>query len=262
MDFKGKAILISGASGGMGEEIARQLSKEGCKLALFARGEEKLKKLSQELSSNITECIYKICDVSNKKDIEEAVKFSHEKFGRIDLAILTAGVLIPNPIETMDSSIIKNTMEINFLGNVYFLENLFPIMKTQESSTIAIISTLPDKRGIAGWGAYGASKGALSILIESLRAEAKQKYNINIITIKPGSVQTPMIKGYTRHGAISPKKAAEFILIGIKKEKKVIQFPFSQVLMTKIGEFFPPSAYDAIPIYMHKGEGYPVVKEK
>lgn len=262
MDFKGKAILISGASGGMGEEIARQLSKEGCKLALFARGEEKLKKLSEEINSNITECIYKKCDVRDKKDVEDAVKFIYKKFGRIDLAILTAGVLMPNPIETMDSSIIKNTMEINFLGNVYFLESLFPIMKTQDSSTIAIISTLPDKRGIAGWGAYGASKAALSNLIESLRAEAKQKYNISLITIKPGSVQTPMIEGYIRPGAISPKKAADFILKGIKKEKKVIQFPFSQVILTKIGEFFPPSAYDAVPIHMQKGQGYPEVEKK
>ena len=260
MDFKGKIILISGATGGMGDEIAKKLSKERCKLILLARREEKLKKICEEISSDKTECTYRICDVKNKQDIEEAVNFTYEKYGKIDLAILNAGVLIPNPIETMDSSIIVKTMEINFFGNVYFLESLFRRMKSQESATIAITSTLPDKRGIAGWGAYGASKAALSNLIESLRAEAKQKYNINLITIKPGSVKTPMIEGYIRPGAIPPEKAAEIILNGIKKGKKVIEFPFFQVVMTRIGDLFPVSAYDAVPVNMQKGGGYPEPK--
>ena len=91
MDFKGKVILISGASGGMGEEIARQISKEGCKLALFARREDKLKKLSEEISSDKTECIYKKCDVTNKKDVEEAVDFTHKKFIHPSLFLVKDG---------------------------------------------------------------------------------------------------------------------------------------------------------------------------
>jgi len=262
MDFKEKVVVISGATGGMGEEIAKQLSKEKCKLALFARREEKLKELSNGIIGGKTECIYKKCDAKNREDVKEAVEFTRNKFGRIDVAILTAGILIPNPIETFDSSIIRNSMEINFFGNVYFIEHLLPIMKSQKSGTIAVASTLPDKRGIPGWGAYGASKAAVSLLMESLRAEAKQKYNINFITIKPGSVETPMIENYYRPGAIQSKKAASIIIQGIKKEKKIIQFPLAQVLMTKVGELFPASAYDSIPIDMQKGEGYPVVEDK
>ena len=254
--------MISGATGGIGEEVAKQLSNEDCSIALLARREGKLKKISEDINKKKAKCIYKKCDVQNKKDINEAVKFMNDKFGKIDLAILNAGVLIANPIETMDSSIIVKTMEINFFGNVYFFESLFPYMKKQKSSTIAVTSTLPDKRGIAGWGAYGASKAALSLLIESFRAEAKQKYNINFITIKPGSVKTPMIADYHRPGAISPERAASIILNGIKKGKKVIEFPFSQVIMTKIGELFPVSAYDAVPVDMQKGGGYPEVEEK
>ena len=262
MEFKGKVILITGATGGMGEAISRELSKEGCKLALFARREEKLKKISEEISTEKTDCIYKKCDVKNKNDVEEAVKFTQKKFGRIDIAILNAGVLIPNPIETMDSNIIVNSMEINYFGTVYFLESLFPIMKSQETATIVATSTLPDKRGIAGWGAYGASKAAISWLMESIRAEAKQKYNINIITVKPGSVETPMIEGFHRPGALSPADAAKIILRDIKKGKKVIQFPISQVLLTRMQDLFPPFAYDMIPIEIQKGYDYPDAKEE
>jgi len=261
MDFKGKVVLISGATGGMGEEIVRQLSKEECNLALFARREEKLKKISEEISSDKTECIYKKCDVKNKKDIEEAVKFTHKKFGRIDVAILTAGVLTPNPIETLDSNIIKNSIEINFLGDVYFIESLFPVMKHQKSGVIAAVSTLPDRRGVPGWGAYGASKAALSWFMESLRVEAKQKYNINIITIKPGSVETPMIEGYHRPGSISAEKAAEIIIKGIKRGKKIIQFPILTDMLVRIQNMLPVIVYDRIPVDVQKGDDYPNAEE-
>ncbi len=262
MDLNGKVVLISGATGGIGEEIAKQLSKEGCKLALFARREQKLKEISTKLNNDKTKCIFQKCDVKNKDDVQESVEFTQKEFGRVDIAILTAGILVPNPIEIFDSSIIKNSMEVNFLGYVYFIQYLLPIMKSQNSGTIAATSTLPDQRGVPGWGAYGASKAALSWLMDSLRAEAKQKYNINFITIKPGSVETPMIEGHYRKGAIQAEKAAKLIIKGIKKEKKIIQFPLSQVVTTRLTDLFPLFAYDNLDIEMMKGDGYPDVEEK
>jgi len=71
-----------------------------------------------------------------------------------------------------------------------------------------------------------------------------------------------MIENYHRPGSISPEKAAEIIISGVKKSKKIIQFPFSQVLLTRIGDLFPTSAYDAVPVHMQKGDGYPVIEEK
>ena len=258
MDFKDKVVLVSGATGGMAQEIIKVLSKENCKQAIFARREEKLK----EISKNITDCIYQKCDVSNPDDVKKAVEFTKKKFGRIDIAILTAGILVPIPIQTFNSKLIRDSMEINFMGNVYFIEHLLPIMKKQKSGTIAVFSTLPDKRGVPGWGTYGASKSALSWLLESLRAESKQRYNIDIITIKPGSVKTPMIEGFNRRGAISSENAAKIIVNGIKKGKKVIEFPLFEVLLTKIKNLMPVFAYDLFPIEESKGEGFPQVEEK
>lgn len=262
MEFKGKVVLLTGATGGMAYEIAKILSEEGCKLALFARREQKLREISEELTNEKTECIYQKCDVKNQSDVKKAVTYTVDAFGRIDTAILTAGILVPNPIQTFDSSIIKSSMDINFMGIVYFIEQILPVMKTQKSGTIAAISTLPDRRGVPGWGAYGASKAAVSWLMESLRAEAKQRYNINFITIKPGSVETPMIENYHRTGAISAEKAARIIVNGIKKGKRVIQFPLSQVLVVRIQDFFPVFAYDLIPVEEAKGAGYPEVEEQ
>ena len=262
MDFKKKVILISGATGGIGEEIVKLLSKEECFLALFARREEKLIKISKSLNENKTKCIYKKCDVKNKEDIKDAVTFTYKKYGRIDIAILNAGILIPNPVQCFDSSIIKETIDVNFMNNIYFLEYLLPIMKKQHSGVIAAVSTLPDKRGVAGWGAYGASKAALSLFMESLRSEIQQSYGIRIITIKPGSVETPMIEGKHRQGALQPAEAAKFIINGIRKRKKIIEFPLMQVVFTKLVNLFPLWVYDRIPIYIQKGDGYPAVEDE
>lgn len=262
MKFEGKIVLISGATGGMAEDIVKKLSKQNCKLALFARRENKLKELSEMVTKNGSECIYKKCDVKNHDDVIAAVKFVKEKFKRIDVAILTAGILVPIPIEAFNSEPIKDSMEVNFMGNVYFIDELLKIMKKQKSGTIAAFSTLPDRRGVAGWGTYGASKAALSWLLESLRAEVKDKYNIDIITIKPGSVLTPMIEGYHRQGAISSEKAADFIVKGIEKRKKVVQFPLGQVVMIRMQDYFPAFAYDFFPYEASKGDGFPKVDEK
>jgi short-subunit dehydrogenase len=262
MDFKNKVVLISGATGGMGEEIAKLLSKEGCHLALFARREEKLAEISKKLSEHKTQCVYKKCDVKNKDDIRDAVAFTYTQYERIDIVILIAGILVPNPVQRFDSSLIKETMDVNFMSDIYFLEYLLPIMKKQRSGIIAAVSTLPDKRGVAGWGAYGASKAALSLFMESLRAEIQQRYGISIITIKPGSVETPMIEGKHRPGALQPEDAAKIIINGIRKRKKVIEFPLMQVLLTKMENLLPVWMYDKIPIHMQKAEGYPTVEEE
>jgi len=262
MNFQQKVVLISGATGGIGAAITRRVAQEQCKLALVGRREDQLEALTRELQQQQRECVYKTCDVKKKQDIEETVAFIAQQYGSIDVAILTQGILVPNPIETFDTAIIKETMDVNFFGIVYFTEYLFKVMKRQKSGTIAAVSTLPDKRGVPGWGAYGASKAALSWFLESLRAEAKLKYNINVITIKPGSVQTPMIKDLPRRGAIPAETAADIIVRGMKREKKVIQFPFQQVTIVRLVDLLPPATYDHLPMDRQKGEGYPIVEEK
>lgn len=261
MKLNDKVVLINGATGGIGSALARRLVHEKCKLALCARREQELLSLTTDICNQGIECISQPCDVKHQKQVQDAIDFFTSSYGRIDVAILSAGVLTPNPIESFNSRVIAESMEINFFGILYFLESLLPVMKKQRAGTIAAVSTLPDRRGVAGWGAYGASKAALSWLMESLRAEAKQKYDINMITIKPGSVETPMIEGYHRLGALSSERAAEYIIQGIKKEKKIIQFPLQQVLMIRLTDLFPPVAYDALPLELQKGEGYPDAEE-
>lgn len=262
MDFKDKVMLISGATGGMGRELAKKAAHEGAHLALFARREQQLQTLCDEVTTEKNHCIYQQCDVTKPDQVKQAVDFTMKSFRRIDVALLTAGVLIPNPLQRFDSTIIIQTMEINFFGIVYFIEQLLPVMRQQHGGIIAATSTLPDRRGVPGWGAYGSSKAAVSWLMESLRAEAKQDYNIDVITIKPGSVLTPMIEGFHRRGAISAENAATYVIDGIKQRKKIIQFPLGQVIPVRFSDLFPVTIYDAQDIKTLKGDDYPEVHDE
>jgi dehydrogenase/reductase SDR family member 7B len=244
MNFENKVVVITGATGGMGSEIVALISKEKCKMVLLARNEKKLKELSDLANKNGSESIYKKCDISKNKEITEAVQFIYNKYKMIDVVILSTGVLLPNPIDNLNFDPIKKSMEINFYANYYFFENLLPILKKQKSSTIAIISTLADKRGTTTWGAYQASKAALSTFFESLRYEAKQKFNIKIILIRPGTVETPMIQELKLPYAIQASKAAKYIIKGIKKDKKIIEFPLSETIAVKTTNTLPSWFFD------------------
>ena len=262
MKYEGKVILVSGASSGIGRSLVLNLSKKNCKLAIFARREKRLEKISKEVEKNGSEIIYKKCDVTDKKQVKQAIEFTIKKYGRIDIAFLNAGVLIPNPIQTFSSEPVIKSIHINYFAKVYFIENLLKIMKKQKGGTIAVTSTLPDARGLPGWSSYGGSKSAISWLVESLRSEAKQKYNIKFITIKPGAVETEMIAGYSRQGSISSDKAANIILKGVRKGKSVIQFPIFQVVPQRLSDLFPPFAYDMQSIEILKGRDFPEPKEE
>ncbi len=246
MNLDGKTVLISGASSGMGEELVKQLAKKKTRLALFARRENKLKEIKEKIKNNDVECIYKKCDVTNKEDVKKAVEFTYKHFEKIDVAILNAGVLLDTEVDAFDGENIRKSMEVNFFGNVYFIENILPLMKNQKSGIIAVTSTLPDRRGLIGAGAYGASKAAISWLVESLRPEAKQKHNINFITIKPGQIKTPMTEDFASKYAIKADRAAEIIIKGVEKEKKVIQFPFIPTLLTRMTDMIPEPVYDKL----------------
>ena len=243
--FKDKVVIITGATGGIGKELVKLLAKQECRLAIFARRENKLKKISEELIKNGTQCIFSRCDVANKEEVKKSVEFVYKTYGHIDLAILTAGVLTSNPLNDFNSDIIKKTMEINYYGSIYFIEFLLPILKSQKKGIIAAVSTLTDKRGHPNWSSYQASKAALTITLECLRIEAK-KHNIQLITIKPGSVKTPMVNNEIPPGGIEASKAAAIILKGIKNGKKRIEFPLIQSITTKIVDLLPGDIYDIV----------------
>ena len=245
MDFNDKVILITGASTGIGKEMAKLVAKENCSLALIARRGELLDELVGQIKTKDQIIKSYVCDVAKPAEVEKIFIEVREHFNKIDIAILNAGVGSKSSAEDYNCENAKNTFDVNVLGIVNCVENLLPDFIKHKAGMIVGVSSLADSRGWQGSGFYCASKAAATILLENLRVELKP-FNIKVITVKPGFVETPMTEKnkFPMPFLMSAEKAAKIIIGGIKKEKRTIQFPLPTVLGAKFMRIVPEFLFD------------------
>ncbi len=248
-----KVVFITGASRGIGREIALEYAKKGFKLFLTATNIELLKDLSNQINKKGGESDYSRCDVSEKSEVANAVNEAISRFGRIDMAILNAGINGKCYFTEFSDELLHQIYKINVFGVAYCIEYLVPIMKAQGNGIIAGVSSLADFRGVPGSAIYNSSKSALSILLESARIELAQ-YGITVITVKPGFVISDMTakNDFYMPFLMETNKAARIIIQGIEKEKKEIKFPFPMALLVSIAKMIPNYFYDSTLQYWDK----------
>lgn len=245
MLISGKSVLITGASSGIGYTVARRLAAENCRIALLARTTEKLEEFAAQYSNDKNSILPLTCDVSKKEDVFSATEIVLKEFGGIDIAILNAGTSHRIDVENFSSDKGEEILSANLTGKFYFLEKLIPCFIQKRSGMIVGVSSLADVRGFPRSAFYNASKAAFSKLLESIRIELKS-YGIKVITVRPGFVKTPMTDKNEFHMPflMDVEKAADIIISGIKKEKRIIQFPLPTVISTKIIELMPQSMFE------------------
>ncbi|MDP2914517.1 MAG: SDR family NAD(P)-dependent oxidoreductase [Candidatus Aminicenantes bacterium] len=247
MELRGKTILLTGASSGIGLELSRLLAKEKVKLALLARRENILKRLADELKNSGSEILPIKCDVSKKEDIRKSYLEVKSQFGQVDIAILNSGFSHRAGVDQFSSDVAKDIFDVNVFGILNFIGELLPDFKSRKEGVIVGVSSLSDCRGFPRSGFYNASKAATTFLLESLRIELK-KYNVKVITVKPGFVRTEMTEKNQYHMPflMPADKAAGIIIKGIKKEKTLIQFPLPAVLGSKLLKMMPDFMFEMI----------------
>lgn len=245
MTLSGKTILLTGASTGIGKAIAQNLLKQDCNLILIARRTELIEDFIHQSQITSNQPLVLRCDVSKKEEVSNAYAQIKQKFGGIDIAILNAGIGRTVTVNTFNSKDAEDTFGANMFGIVYWVEQLLPDYLKKKSGVIAAVSSLADNRGFSGSGFYCASKAAATTFLEGLRVELKP-HNIKVITIRPGFVRTPMTdqNNFKMPLLVEPEKAAEIILDGIKKEKRVIQFPWQIYLATRLIGALPGRVYE------------------
>jgi short-subunit dehydrogenase len=244
MDFKNSVVLITGASSGIGYQLAKDLAKEGAQLALLSRRTDLLVSLTEALTS-ITKVKYYKCDVTLKNEVAESFSQIKTDFGKIDIAILNSGVGFRSSVLDYKSEDAEKTFNANVLGAVYCIEQLLPDYISEKRGFIVGISSLGDGKGFPKSGFYSASKAAFTILLESLRIELK-KYNVKVITVKPGFVKTAMTdkNEFEMPFLMSGEKASKIIIDGLKKDKRIIEFPFGTTLGAKILRMMPTKWFE------------------
>ena len=247
MDLDKKVVVLTGASSGIGYSLAKLLPKENCFLALLSRRKNILDNLVNELNNDGRRIKAYKCDVGKIDEVKLTFDQIKKDFGKIDIAILNAGVSSRGSIKDYSAIQAKEIFETNTLGIVNCIEQLLPDFTERKDGVIVGVTSLAESRGFPKSGFYNASKSAASLLLESLRIELKP-YNVKVITVKPGFVKTPMTDKNEFHMPfmMDVNKAVKIIIDGIKKEKKIIQFPLPIVIGSKILKFMPDWLFDLL----------------
>ena len=190
----GKTVLITGASSGLGESMARLFAKLGYNLAICARRTDRLENLKTELSAQYPDIRieYRVLDVSDYDAIFEVFDAFAADFGHIDRVVVNAGVGDSRRIGKGRFDTNRKTVEINFISALAQCEAAMNIFRAQNSGHLVVISSMSAMRGLPKHlTAYGASKAGLAHLAEGIRADMLlTKLPIKVSTIYPGYVRT------------------------------------------------------------------------
>ncbi len=183
--FEGKVVLVSGASSGIGEELARQLGAVGASVGLLARREERLTAIADEIPSPT---LVLPCDVTNDAAVARAVSRLADRFGAVDWVICNAGVSMNARFEDVDLAVLKKMMDVNYYGSVHLARAALPWLERSRGGVV-FVSSVVGRRGLPTRSGYAAAKFAVHGLFESLRVEWRDK-GIHVGLVAPGYTDT------------------------------------------------------------------------
>ena len=230
-------ILITGASSGLGEELARQYATLENELILLARREDKLFALRSELFESAKSVEIVVADVTAFNTLQEKIK----KIGTVDMVILNAGVSLGHKdggIATIES--FKNLYDVNVLSNHAILEILLPRLVAQGSGKIVFISSLASLFTMPSSKVYSSSKRALNAYAEGIRYKYK-KDGIKVITILPGFIKSELTdkNEFNMPFLLETSEGVNRIIRAIKKERRVYAFPLRFYLIIRLLNLLP-----------------------
>ena len=189
-EIKDKVVIITGASSGLGEATARRLAKNGAKLMLAARREERLKELVADIQKDGGTAKYEVIDVTNKSQVEALAKATHQAYERIDVLVNNAGLMPLSPLDETKVDEWDKMVDVNIKGVLYAIAAVLPIMRQQKSGHIINISSVSGHKVFPGGTVYCATKFAVKAISEGIRLESNGE--IRATNISPGAVDTEL----------------------------------------------------------------------
>ena len=218
--------IIIGASEGLGAALARHLAREGYTLALLARRQELLDTLCDEINHTFDEQRARgyAHDVTEYDKVPNLLRRIVADLGGLDLVVFVAGINYPpGGVDKYNFENDRRMVETNLIGAMAWLSPVAAMFQSAKAGQIVGIASVAGDRGRVGNPGYNTSKAGLATYLEALRNRLT-RHGVNVLTVKPGFVQTNMLKaaqGPTPF-AITPEKAAEDIWKAMKKRKQVI----------------------------------------
>ena len=257
-NLKEKVVWITGASSGIGEELAYSFAREGAYLVLSARNKVKLEEVKNNCLKTTSKCWVQPIDLLRIEELEKIVPEVIKLTGRIDLLVNNAGRSQRSWARETPLEIDRNIMELNFFSVVALTKLVLPQMLKNGSGHIIVISSISGKLGFPMRTAYAASKHAIQGYFESLRVELVED-NIKITIVSPGRIKTNIsVNALTKDGTAYNKMdkgqkngmnaglCADKIIKAIKGERKELLVGKKDILMVYIRRFLPVLYYKLV----------------
>ncbi len=253
--YSGKVIWITGASSGIGEELARQLSAFNTRLILSSRRKEELERVKASLNANPDDVYILPLDLAEPASLEVKAREAEGAFGRIDILINNGGITqralaLETPVE-----VDRKIMEVNYFSGLILTKCVMPGMLARKYGHIASISSVTGKFGFPLRSAYAASKHAMTGFYESVGAEYHQQ-GIRTTMVFPGRIQTnislgaigPDGKPYNKMDPGQEKgtpvdRCVRIIINGIRKDRREVFPGGKEVLLIHIKRFLPKLSF-------------------
>ena len=229
-------ILITGASSGLGAELARQYASKENSLILLARREDKLYSLRKELYEKCQSVDVIVADVTEFENLQDKIK----QIDNLDMVILNAGISLGHGKEITPIAEFKKLYDVNVLSSHAVLEVLLPKFEAQGSGKVVFISSLASLISFPSSKVYSSSKRALNAYAEGIRYKYKPK-GIKVITILPGFIKSELTdkNKFKMPFLLETDEGVRRIKNAIEKDKEFYAFPFRFYLIIKIFNLLP-----------------------
>ena len=196
MKLEGKVAVITGASMGIGEAIAKLFVQEGAKVVLCSRDLARTKAAEQRIGGGAN-TLSVACDVSKREQVDALVKAAVAKFGRIDIFVNNAGFGLNDAVADMDMAEFRRMFDTNLFGAVECMQAVIPIMRQQGGGDIVNISSVSGHIATPYMSGYAATKHAMNAIGKAGRMELL-RHNINVLTVCPGYIATDFVKNMVK----------------------------------------------------------------
>ena len=186
MKLSKKIVVITGGNSGIGLGIAREFARQGASIVIFGRNQESLESATAEIGG---ETLVVQGDVTSVSDLDRLFESTVQKFGKIDVLIVNAGVARPAPVDEVDEDAFDFLSDINFKGAFFTVQRALP--RLNDGASIILTSSTANSIGMPGMAVYGATKAAVRSLARTLSAELLPR-GIRVNTLSPGAIETPI----------------------------------------------------------------------
>jgi short-subunit dehydrogenase len=248
MELSGKVVVVTGASMGIGEAIAKIFADQGASVVMLSRDAGRVEAARGRVGYG-ERTLAMACDVRHREDVDRAIGLTLHHFNRIDVWVNNAGHGLLDSVAQMEMAACREMFDTNFFGAVGAMQAVIPVMRQQGTGTIINVSSVAGHIPIPFHAAYSATKFALNAIGKAAGVELK-KDGIHVLTVCPGYVRTAFSENAIRGSelkrvrpgsvkGVTAERVARATLRGYLKRKREVVVPWTMYVPQKIYQIFP-----------------------